>query len=138
MESYQLSAYRDGIHTQLSTLTGHINQTQDMETLQEVKSLVTAALNIMKAREKAVLPAAKQEPANKCITTQRPFFSTKRKRSRASVRLAKPTTQEKVDICKALLNGPINAALTPLKQSIFSEFLNHTQQVLTSQICALY
>lgn len=110
------------VENKLATLAGCLS-TIDMDTLGEVKKLITSALNLVKAREHrlvAMLPAAKYHPPNQNIKAQRPFFSTKRKRSRATVRMGKPTNEEKLDICKALLNEA--QPISPLKQSTFSEF----------------
>ena len=81
-----ISSCREGIQKQLATQGGYVSQADDIETLQEIKSLITAALNISKVnRCKATLPLPSNEPANKNIAVQRPFFSTKRKRKPANV-----------------------------------------------------
>ena len=43
------------------------------------------------------------EPTNKHIQTQRPFYSTKKKHQPLTIKIAKPTEEEKVKICEALL-----------------------------------
>ena len=80
-KQYKLKSYRNGIQDQLSTLTGYLNKVTDLDTLREVKTIVTSAINIIKAKENVqILEQVKYEPPNKNISTQRPFFSTKRKR----------------------------------------------------------
>ncbi len=125
-QSCKLLEYRDGIHSQLATLTTYLNATSDMDTLHDVKTLITSALNLIKARQentsKATLPVAIEQPANKNIPTQRSFFSTrKRKATKPNVRLAKPTIEQKTEMYKTLLNGPLKQAPSPLKQSTYSE-----------------
>ena len=119
------SMYRDGLHDQLSTLTSYVNTTKDMEVLRDVKALLTSAINLMKANVNipASLPLAKPEPPNKNIATQRSFYSTKRKRKPAKVRIAKPTREEKNDICKVLLKG---STPSPLSQGNYSKLRTHT------------
>ena len=117
-----ISSCREGIQKQLATLGGYVSQADDIETLQEIKSLITAALNISKVnRCKATLPLPSNEPANKNIAVQRPFFSTKRKRKPANVRLPKPTTKEKEGICEILVSGGFGNKATPLQHSTFSK-----------------
>ena len=118
----QLTIYREGIQNQLIALAGYLNTITDMSTLHDVKAFITSALNLIKARQNSsvmTLPVPKHQPPNKRIPIQRPFFSTKRKRNRANIRLAKPTIEEKVDICKALLNGTLNQECPPIKQSTY-------------------
>ena len=118
----QLTIYREGIQNQLIALAGYLNTITDMSTLHDVKAFITSALNLIKARQNSsvmTLPVPKHQPPNKRIPIQRPFFSTKRKRNRANIRLAKPTIEEKVDICKALLSGTLNQECPPIKQSTY-------------------
>lgn len=123
-QSSKLKVCKDGIQDQIATLTSYLNTTTDMDTLHEVKTLITSAINLIKAKASTpavVLPTAKDQPANKNITVQRSFFSTKRKKKPANVRLAKPTAEEKKNICKTLLDRPSNLVLSPLKQSTYSK-----------------
>ena len=86
----------------------------DMDTLSDVRSLISSALNVVKAGNvKPQLPIATYQPPNKKIKTQRPFFSTKRKRKPATVRIVKPTSAEKIKICQALLSGPGKLTVSP-------------------------
>lgn len=125
----QLTSCKTGIQNQLATLAGYLNTTTNISTLHDVKSLLNSAINLMKAKENipaAVLPDAINQPPNKHIATQRPFFSTKRKRKPANTRLAKPTTEEKMDIYKSLLQGSSSQVHSPLNGNTYSEW-----QVLT-------
>ena len=65
-----------------------------------------SAWNLIKAREHLgkSFQSIKNEPSNKLIKPMRPFFSTKKKRKQSTIRIAKPTTQEKKDLCTALLD----------------------------------
>ena len=89
----------------LSSLAGHVQNTVDVGTLKEVRSCVTAAINLIRAHQGNAKPflGTKAEPATKHIEKQRSFFSTKRKRKKATVRIQKPTPMEKDYICCALL-----------------------------------
>lgn len=73
-----------------------------------------------KARETTptILPVPKPEPPNKNIHTQRSFYSTKKKRKPASIKLARPDTKEKKEIIQSLLNECPSPSLT---QSTFSK-----------------
>lgn len=117
----ELQTYK---HQQLSTLAGQLHTISNIETLRDVKTLINSALNLIKARETVptVLPVPRKEPPNKHIQTQRSFFSTKRKRKPSKVRIAKPTKQEKTDICNALLKG-CKQLLPPFTQSTFSKYI---------------
>ena len=113
--------YKEGIQQTLSTIAGSLNNINDIDLLKDVKSLLNSAWNIIKARKNHVsLPVPnKKDPPNKKISTQRSFFSTKKKRNPPTVRLAKPTQKEKSDVISFLIGQ--KATLCPLKHSIFRE-----------------
>ena len=78
-----------------------------MATLHEVSGLITSALNLIKIKQESTavtLPTTDYQPPNKNIAVQRPFYSTKRKRKHANVRLSKPNLTEKEDMVKILLH----------------------------------
>ena len=85
---------------------------EDVNTLQQIRSYINTAANLIKTQPDIdQLPTQKHQPSNKLIEQQRHFFSTKRKRKSAAVRIAKPTLKEKNDICTALLST--NTTLYP-------------------------
>ncbi len=70
--------------------------------LNSIIGIVTAFKTVCNAEK--VMKCTSREPANKHITSQRPFFSTKNKRNSATVRLSKPSLSEKETICTQLLS----------------------------------
>ena len=69
------------------------------------------AFYVQRARLSVVQLHKSNQPANKKLTQQRPFVSTKRKRGPARIRLAKPTPAEKESV-KKLLSSPNPLLLT--------------------------
>ena len=130
VDTHDLSSFRAGINQQLSTLAGHLHAVTDISTLKDVKSLLTSALSVIKVGEgsAAALPVPTRDPPNKCLQTQRPFFSTKRKRKSTRVRLSKPSKEEKMNICRTLLTSTKQESTTS-----DSEFLR-----VVSTVCVCY
>lgn len=52
-----------------------------------------------------------KEPSNKNIQPQRPFQSTKKKSKKPTVRISKPTVQQKENLCDALLASESNVSI---------------------------
>ena len=109
----EVLALREKLKENLSILCAHVNQCSSTVALLSAKSHVTSAINIIKSLNHTTteikLPhKTGPEPSNKNITPQRRFFSTKNKFKRPTVRLSKPSTEEKDKICTSLLNsGPL-------------------------------
>ena len=95
----------------------------DIEALRHVEKQVTSTLNTFDAMSKyqsvKELKPTSSVPANKNITRQLKFYSTKKKRKRNSnVRYAKPTSEEKVSFFMKLENekdliDPCDDSLNP-------------------------
>ena len=71
----------------------------EKQTLQAVNVHLDTTIGIIKChsiQKKAVFPPITQhQPANKSLAKQRPFFSTRKRKKTASIRIAKPTTHDK-------------------------------------------
>ena len=95
--------------TQLLNLAAQLDQVENVDTLTEVMCHINSAKNIIKARQTtegfSQYLSTTNDPVNKHIEKQRPFHSTKRKRKKTAVRIAKPTISEKTSICYALLDS---------------------------------
>ena len=101
-----ITVLRKEIQKQLFSLAGQLEFVCDIETLKDVRLYAFSAMNLIKARKNLTksFPIDKNEPSNKLIEQQRIFFSTKKKkRKQATVRIRKPTSKEKEDICTTLL-----------------------------------
>ena len=122
-----IAVLRKEVQTQLSGLAGQLHLVQDTETLKDVRSYITSAMNLLKARKhlENSFPITKKEPANKLIAQKRCFFSTKRKRKQARLRIMKPTAKEKDDICTALLDNHISLH-SPESKSSFASLSRNT------------
>jgi len=83
----------------LSSISNEVNITNDVNLLLCVEKHLNSCLNGIKLCKSH----KKNEPANKRVTPQRNFQSTKRKQSVNKIRLAKPTFEEKLAIMKQLL-----------------------------------
>jgi len=83
---------KQNLHDQLLDLEDCIHKSSDIiSTLHEVSRLITSALNIFKLKQKStkvILPTSSNLTPNKTFSGQRPFHSTKRKRTSANVQLA--------------------------------------------------
>ena len=91
----------------LSSLTLQVSQCNSVEGLLSAEKQILSAktaCRMISVASKAVstFPNKKIVPANKTITKQRPFVSTKRKTKKQTIKLAKPSTKEKSVICNAL------------------------------------
>ena len=107
----------------LSSLMLQVSQCKSVEGLISAeKHLLSAktACRMISVASKTVskFPNKRIVPANKTITKQRPFTSTKRKTKKQTIKLAKPSSKEKDVICNALnvqynkreKNGNVTAA----------------------------
>ena len=90
---------REQVITKLQRITTLIEQCTDKETLQVVNGQLNTTIGLVKCHSKQYKPVLPQinncEPSNKTIKPQRPFFSTRKRRKTATIRVAKPTTLEK-------------------------------------------
>ena len=68
------------------------------------------------------LPSVQQHPPYKNIVPQQSFYSTKRKRKGWNVRMGIPNTQEKMNICTILLNGPLHKECVQVTQTIYCKY----------------
>ena len=87
----------------LRIITTLVERCIEKQTLQAINAQLHTTIGLIKChtkQKKAVFPPInQQEPANKSLQQQRPFFST---RKASSVRIAKPTTNDKLIIEKKI------------------------------------
>ena len=93
------------VRSKLSAISASINQLSSKETLLSINKHLSTCLSVIELQRRT------PTPANKKLSQQRTFLSTKRKRAPARVRLAKPTSEEKQTI-KLLLTAPHSYPLT--------------------------
>ena len=114
---------RKKIHDKLLILQKAVDTVTDTTTLQDVNKLLTSALSHTRIKQQSdigKLPAFNQQPPNKHIVVQRPFQSTKRKRSRTNIRLSKPSCTDKTNILKLLLSST-EKQCPPFHQNTYSK-----------------
>ena len=129
-----MDSLRNQVQSEVLALAAHVHLINNIDVLKCIRSNIRSATNLIKT-DKAMskphpLPLNNKEPSTKHIKPQRPFFSTKRKKMKATVRLAKPTVQEKYHICSILLDSnvplypdPGKSATTSLPPKDISKFL---------------
>ena len=85
-------------------LTALIEECNDEEMLTQVNSEINTSIRLLKCElHNVTLPVvSQQEPANKKLSPQRRFFSTRKRNRVSSVKIAKPTNEEKNEIIAAL------------------------------------
>ena len=98
---------KEKLQKKLSMITAQLHLCTNIEALESTDTHLNSILGIMKVFENGTsltegMVHKHNGPANKHIIKQRPFFSTKRKRKLAAIRLAKPTISEKEMICREL------------------------------------
>lgn len=88
---------KERLFLKLSNISANIKDAQNDDILVAIEKHLNACISIMNVY--------RAEPANKGIQQQRNFYSTKRKREAAKIKLAKPSYQQKVDITNRLLSN---------------------------------
>ena len=78
----------------------------------------TYVIQAMATYPRTTFECTTHQPPNKNVKLQRPFYSTKKKRQPSTIKLAKPTEEEKRKICEALLS---NHNMYPLLQERVSD-----------------
>ena len=109
---------KDRLLLKVSNIAAHITATADRDMLLDVEKHLNSCVNLFKAYQSQ----KSNEPSNKRILQQRPFYSTKRKRKTAKIRLAKPSFDEKASVTTRLLSSTI-------PQSSFSKFMTYNTTV---------
>ncbi len=95
-----------------------LDNCSNVDALNTADGLIDRALMTTETIHPAThFPAAPNYPTNKGITPQKPFFSTKRKRTTTNIRLAKPTNDQTRQMIKDLLQG-LNVHSTSLFQDV--------------------
>ena len=111
----QIDSLKWQVHTKALGLAAQVHLINNIDVLKSVISYIRSASNLTKMDKEMhtlpLLPSNNTEPSTKHIKPQRPFFSTKRRR-KATVRIAKPTVQEKEHICKILLNDNVYSLIS--------------------------
>ena len=104
-----LSQLKQKVMRRLSALTTQIHLCNSIPALSAIDSHLVSACNAAKiidtsetSNKSKAFSTSTNNPANKKITPQRPFYSTKSKTKRPTIRLAKPTQKEKEDLCTLL------------------------------------
>ena len=107
-DNRETSLIKERVKSKLNELLGQISKCDNQDLLIAVEQHVNTAQQILKAKVQnnhSHFPPSKVEPPNKKITQQRPFFSTRRKRTHKTAWLGKPTQTQKNNISEALLEG---------------------------------
>ena len=85
------------------------------QTLQAINAQLDTTIGLIKchtAQKKTVFqPINQQEPANKSLQQQKPFFITRKRRKASSIRKAKPTTNDKLMNALTVQNPRYNCDL---------------------------
>ena len=105
---------RKRVHSKLAIITTQINQCTTASTLSAAETHLNFAINIIRAMHSTppnIVMLPSREPSNKNIQPQRPFHSTKKKSKKPTVRISKPTVQQKESLCNALLDSGSNASI---------------------------
>ena len=84
-----------------------LDQCTDEDILQHVRKNIRAALNLVEIN--IIEPSSRfnrlsNEPANKALSPQRPFFSTRKHHKTPSTKIAKPTDKQKHELKQSLLS----------------------------------
>ena len=84
---------RQKIMKHLSALTTHVQLCNSIPALVAIESHLISACNAAKITETSneSFKSIEVAPANKKVTPQRPFYSTKSQKKKPAIRLAKPT-----------------------------------------------
>lgn len=97
---------KEKLRQSVSILLTHIETCTDMEKLKTTYELLQRAIILHQTDTTSqTFPSTQQNPSNKRITRQKPFFSTKRKRESTRIKIAKPTREESRKMVKDLLKG---------------------------------
>ena len=98
---------KNRMHKRLCILGAMVTQCYSSESLLAAEKFLNSAKCAMKALNRTgpnnFLQVQPHEPSNKHIIRRCSFYSTKKRRKKALVRIAKPTQEEKKEICSALL-----------------------------------
>ena len=88
----------------MARISACIVKTEDRVTLQSIESHLNSAISIFQALQvpQQSIVLNHNHPHNKDIPKQRSFFSTKKRKPKAQIRLAKPDKAKKEQICKLL------------------------------------
>ena len=103
---HNLSNVRLRLTNKLSILTTQILYCNELDTLLAAEKHINSATHLIQAMTtypNTTYECTTPEPPNKNIQPQRPFYSTKKKRATSTIRLAKPTEEEKEKVRDALL-----------------------------------
>lgn len=103
-DACDISTLKQNIMRKLSVLTAQVQLCYSIPALHAIESHIQTACKATSISSdlKRCFSTTTNCPANKKITPQRPFYSTKSKRKRPTIRLAKPTQKEKQNICVLL------------------------------------
>ena len=93
---------KENMISKLSQLSRFILQTSDKECLQLLDKHLTTCIGLIK-----IFQPTTTEPANKNLTKQRQFYSTKRKRQKKNIRFLKPSGIKTNEIKQSLLHSSV-------------------------------
>ena len=96
----EASHIKNTIIRELSSLSTQVQQCENLSALSTVNTVIKTANNAMKLNisDSSQLHPVSNEPVNKKISLQRPFYSTKKKSKKPSLRLVKPSQMQKNEI----------------------------------------
>ena len=99
------------LQSKLALLSTLIDEETCTSTLTAAETHITSALSTMKAlhvKDLVQLTPTNKHPSNTAVSLQRQFHSTKRKSKPTSVRIAKPTNEQKRMICVTLFSASMH------------------------------
>ncbi len=98
---------KDRLLNKLSSISADVMSISEDDELVMIEKHINSCLSAMKVFKSGLT----SEPANKKTIRQRNFYSTKRRREMARVRLAKPSLQQKSKTINRLLSATDNIIL---------------------------
>ena len=98
---------KEEIQKDMDHLYALLDQYTNEDILQHVRKDIRAALNLVEVNIIEVsskFNRLSNEPANKALSPQKPFFSTRKHRKTPSTKIAKPTNKQKHELKQLLLS----------------------------------
>lgn len=120
---------RNRLLTKLSNLRSCVTETNDKESFIALNRQLDICLSLFGTARK---PNKSDEPVNKHIKIQRSFYTTKRKRQTANIRIAKPSREQRSEITSHLMTvGQPKIVTVPddclRKQTVYVYSVHYTQ-----------
>ncbi len=128
-----LENLKNKLLSKVSEISAGIHDLHDVDTLSTISKHLNSCVSLL------TIGASSREPSNKRILQQRPFYSTKMKKSRPRTRLAKPSDQEKQTVTENLLKfGPAQKLPQGIQQSTICELMALSVDYTYVPMCCTY